>query len=192
VAGIRFGTLPRTSEKIAEANFLPKIVTGDRPPDGPWIPCLRYRVAIDHMRSAFNVGSIIRVVDAVGFESIMLSSWTPGKENGQVRKTAMGCTEWIPQARHQDLGEALIRAKDEGYSVIGIETVSDSFGYAEYPWPDKGVIVLGNEEYGLTEDVLKACDDFVHLPMSGFKNSVNVANAFAVVAFHISSLHNLK
>jgi 23S rRNA (guanosine2251-2'-O)-methyltransferase len=182
----------KSGKGLAEANFLPKVITGDRQPDGPWNPCLRYRVAIDHMRSAFNVGSIIRVVDAVGFESVMLSAGTPGKETWQVQKTAMGCAGWIPQTRHKNLVEALTRVKEEGYSVIGIETVADSFGYAEYPWPGKGVVVLGNEEYGLTEDITKACDDFVHLPMSGFKNSVNVANAFAVIAFHISDIKNWK
>jgi tRNA G18 (ribose-2'-O)-methylase SpoU len=35
--------------------------------------------------------------------------------------------------------------------------------------------------------VLQACDDFVHIPMAGFKNSINVANAFAIIAFHIAS-----
>ncbi len=182
----------KSGKGLAEANFLPRVATGDRKPEGPWNPCLPYRVAIDHMRSAFNVGSIIRVVDAVGFESVMLSSGTPGKETGQVRKTAMGCAEWIPQTKHKDLGKALIRAKDEAYTIIGIETIPDSFGYAEYPWPEKGIVVLGNEEYGITEDVMKACDGFVHLPMSGIKNSVNVANAFAVAAFHISLIRNLK
>ena len=182
----------KSGKGLAEANFLPRVATGDRKPEGPWNPCLPYRVAIDHMRSAFNVGSIIRVVDAVGFESVMLSSGTPGKETGQVRKTAMGCAEWIPQTKHKDLGKALIRAKDEAYTIIGIETIPDSFGYAEYPWPEKGIVVLGNEEYGITEDVMKACDGFVHLPMSGIKNSVNVANAFAVAAFHISLIRSLK
>lgn len=177
---------------LAEANFLPRVFKGDRKPEGPWTPRLSYRVAVDHMRSAFNVGSIVRVVDAVGFESAMLSSGTPGSETLQVRKTAMGCAEWIPQTKHKDLGEALIRAKSEAYTVIGIETIPDSFGYADYPWPDKGIVVVGNEEFGITEDVMKACDDFVHLPMSGFKNSVNVANAFAVIAFHISAIRNLS
>ena len=189
----RFHEHRRKSGKgLAEANFLPRVVTGDNRPEGPWNPCMPYRVAIDHMRSAFNVGSIIRVVDAVGFESVMLSSGTPDKETGQVRKTAMGCADWIPQTKHKDLGGALIRAKQEGYPIIGIETIADSFRYDKYPWPAKGVVVMGNEEYGITENVMKACDDFVHLPMSGIKNSVNVANAFAVVAFHISFILNLK
>jgi len=49
-------------------------------------------------------------------------------------------------------------------------------------------VVLGNEEYGITEDLMKACDDFVHLPMSGNKNSVNGADAFTVIDFHISGV----
>jgi len=179
----------KSGKGLAESRFLPKVSKLDREIKLPWTPIIPYRVAIDSMRSAFNVGSIVRVIDAVGFESILLSGNTPGKENGQVKKTAMGCTEWVPQKKYKNLGYALKRAKKEDYSVIGIETIPDSYSYAEYPWPEKGIVVLGNEEYGISEDVLKACDDFVHLPMSGIKNSVNVANAFAVIAFH---LYNIK
>lgn len=179
----------KSGKGLAEANLLPKVSRGDRRREGPWKPRIPYRVAMDGIRSAFNVGSIIRVVDAVGFESILLSDNTPGKENGQVKKTAMGCTEWIPQRKYKNLDYALKQAKKAGYAIIGIETIPDSLSYAEYPWPEKGIVVLGNEEYGITEDVMKACNDFVHLPMSGIKNSVNVANAFAVIAFHLYT-HN--
>ena len=175
---------------LAESNLLPKVSQGDRDRKGPWKPTIPYRVAMDSIRSAFNVGSVIRVVDAVGFESILLSGNTPGKENAQVCKTAMGCAEWIPQRKSKNLACALKRAKKGSYAVIGIETIPNSLSYAEYPWPEKGIVVLGNEEYGISEDVMKACDDFVHLPMSGIKNSVNVANAFAVIAFHIYTTKN--
>ncbi len=181
----------KSGKGLAESNFLPKVSSGDRKPEGPRNPGIPYRVAIDNMRSAFNVGSIIRVIDAVGFELILLSSGTPGKENGQVRKTAMGCAEWIPQTKHKDLASALNRAKKDNYSIIGIETIADSSVYDKYPWPPKAVVVLGNEEYGISEDVMRVCDDFVHLPMSGIKNSINVANAFAVIAFHIRAVKNL-
>lgn len=178
----------KSGKGLAEANFLPKVARGDREIEGPWSPAIPYRVAIDHMRSAFNVGSVLRVVDAVGFESVLLSDRTPGSENVQVIKTAMGCTRWIPQRKYKHLHRALSRAKKDGYSVIGVETIPDSCTYSEYPWPCKGIVVVGNEEFGISEDVLKVCDDFVHLPMSGLKNSVNVANAFAVIAFHIAAL----
>ncbi|MEJ2111614.1 MAG: hypothetical protein P8Z37_17235, partial [Acidobacteriota bacterium] len=82
---------------LSEANFLPEVSRGDRVHKGPWKPGIPYRAALDSMRSAFNVGSIVRVIDAVGFESVLLSDNTPGFENGQVVKTAMGCTRWVPQ-----------------------------------------------------------------------------------------------
>lgn len=174
---------------LSEPNFLPHVSRGDRTAGGAWKPSILYRVALDNIRSAFNVGSVVRVVDAVGFESVLLSAKTPGKENLQVVKTSMGCAGWIPQKKYVRLQTALKRAKSEEYSVIGIETIHDSSVYTEFPWPEKAVVVLGNEEYGITEDVLAVCDDFVHLPMRGYKNSVNIANAFAVVAFHIAALH---
>lgn len=177
----------KSGKGLAEANLLPKVSRGDRERKGPWKPRTSYRVAVDGVRSAFNVGSIIRVVDAVGFESVLLSGNTPGKEHLQVRKTAMGCAEWIPQRKVQKLAYALKRAKEAGYAVIGIETIPTSFAYDRYSWPEKGIVVLGNEETGISEDVMKVCDDFVHLPMSGIKNSINVANAFSVIAFHIST-----
>jgi 23S rRNA (guanosine2251-2'-O)-methyltransferase len=180
----------KSGKGLAEANFLPKVSRGDREIEGPWSAAIPYRVALDRTRSAFNVGSVLRVVDAVGFESVLLSDRTPGPENVQVIKTAMGCTRWIPQRKYKHLPNALSRVKKDGYSIIGVETMPDSHTYSEYPWPSKGIVVLGNEEFGISEDVLKVCDDFVHLPMWGLKNSVNVANAFAVIAFHIAALKN--
>jgi len=187
----RFHEHQRLSGKgLSEANLLPKVSRGDRVRRGQWVSLINYRVALDSMRSAFNVGSILRVIDAVGFESVLVSGNTPGRENHQVVKTAMGCAEWIPQKKYRNLKYALARAKREGYSIIGVETIPEACCYSEYPWPGKGIVVLGNEEYGISEDVLKVCDDFVHLPMHGLKNSINVANAFAVIAFHIAAVRN--
>lgn len=171
---------------LSESNLLPKIITGDS--DKPWKPKLLYKVALDNLRSAFNVGSIFRLIDAVGFESVVMSEKTPGKENLQVKKTAMSSSEWVPEEKGLDLANTLEKQKLNGYHIIGVETVKGSTSYLDFPWPKKGIVVVGNEEYGLSNNVLKTCQNYVHLPMSGKKNSINVANAFAVVAFHICSL----
>lgn len=171
---------------LAEHNFLPRVHSGDKKTDTPWRPSVTYKVALDNIRSAFNVGSIIRLVDAAGFEAVMLGGMTPGIANQQVVKTAMGCTAWIPQEIHSDLSAALTVQKKLGYSIIGLETVETSPNYLEFAWPQRGVLVLGNEEYGISQAVMKLCDAFVHLPMQGNKNSVNVANAFAITAYQIA------
>ncbi len=171
---------------IAEHNLLPRVQKGDRIEDYEWNPKLNYKVALDNLRSAFNVGSIFRTTDATGLESVIIGGTTPGIENQQVVKTAMSCTEWIPQESALDLSTALNVHKENGYTIIGLETVDGSQTHWQFNWPEKGVVVLGNEEYGISQKVLQCCDSFVHLPMQGKKNSVNVANAFAVIAFQIA------
>ena len=173
---------------LAEHDLLPNVLKGDAFTGQPWIPRIPYRVALDNLRSAFNVGSIMRLLDATGFESVTMTLKTPGLENRQVEKTAMGAAGWIPQIKTERMPADLTDLKDRGYRIIGVETVEDSASYLNYPWPQQGVVVMGNEEYGISESVLHTCDDFVHIPMAGHKNSINVANAFAVIAFHICAL----
>jgi len=149
------------------------------------IKTLDYHIAIDRFRSLFNVGAIFRNCDAAGFRSIILGN-TPGGENSSVQKTSMGASSWVYSEKTDDLSSTLMDKKSNGYAIIGIETVKASENYVTFNWPEKAVIVLGNEEYGISRHVLKICDCFVHIPMFGKKNSINVANAAAVIMFHVS------
>lgn len=139
-------------------------------------------IALDGLRSLFNVGSIFRVCEAAGFSSVILGN-TPGKENARVKKTAMGAHNWIQQEDTCDLVQTLIQKKENGYKIIGIETLTDACPYNEFKWQQKTIIVLGNEEYGISSHVMAACDEFVRIPMYGNKNSINVANTAAVICF---------
>ncbi len=171
---------------LAEHNLLPRIRQGDDISNLEWHPPVPYKVALDNIRSAFNVGSIFRTVDAAGWDSVIVGGTTPGYDNQQVVKTAMGCTQWIPQVSTNHLADTLLEEKLSGCTIIGLETAEGSRNHLEFKWPKKGIVVLGNEEYGISQRTLQVCDKLVHLPMQGKKNSVNVANAFAIVSFHIS------
>ncbi len=176
-----FGVIPK------EHDFLPKVLEGDSGDKGPWEHSVPYSIALDGLRSVFNVGSIFRICDCAGFQSIILGK-TLGNEHSGVKKISMGASEWIPHEKTDNLAVYLQKKKDAGIPVIGVETVEGSQSYTDYNWKQKGIVVFGNEEYGLSKDVLKVCDDFIHIPMSGRKNSLNVSNAISVIAFHIRSI----
>lgn len=169
---------------LKESDFLPKVLTGDETTDRPWEGQLNYIVALDNFRSAFNVGSIFRTTDASGFQSVVLGGKTPGPDHNQVRKTSMGSTNWIPGRVEKNLAAHLA---DASVPVIGVETVENAQNYHTFNWPESAILVLGNEEYGLSQEVMAECDHFVQIPMYGRKNSLNVSNAFSVIAFHIHS-----
>lgn len=149
------------------------------------IKTLDYHIALDGFRSLFNVGAIFRNCDAAGFKSIILGN-TPGGENASVKKTSMGASSWVFSEKTDDLSLTLMDKKNNGYAIIGIETIQTSENYNSFNWPKKAVIVLGNEEYGISRHVLRICDYLVHIPMFGKKNSINVANAAAVIMFHVA------
>jgi tRNA G18 (ribose-2'-O)-methylase SpoU len=77
--------------------------------------------------------------------------------------------------------------KQEGYPVVGVETIRSSLPFSDFDWPASGIVVFGNEEYGISTPVRNVCDTFVHIPMFGHKNSLNVACAVSAIAFRITA-----
>lgn len=177
------GLVPR------DYNLLEKVTAQDLTAQDHLTVGFDYHIALDGLRSLFNVGSVIRTCDAAGFKSVILGN-TLGDEHPSVRKTAMDACKWVKQTRTADLAVTLTHQKSLGYPVIGIETIRNSRSFGEFSWPSKGILVFGNEEYGISSSVLKTCDAFVHIPMFGRKNSINVASAVSVVAFQIA--HHLS
>lgn len=157
--------------------------------DDTLFPChhqnFNCHLALDGLRSLFNVGSIFRTCDAAGFKSIILGN-TKGKEHPGVKKTAMGSHKWIEQEKTQDLAQTLLEKKEKGFRIIGVDTIKDALPFYDMPWEDNTILVFGNEEYGISSHVRRVCDDFVHIPMYGKKNSLNVANAVAVICFNVA------
>jgi len=142
-------------------------------------------LALDGLRSLFNVGSIFRTCDAAGFASIILGN-TMGKEHPGVKKTAMGSYKWVEQEKTMDLAQTLLEKKEKGFRIIGVETIKGALPFYDMSWQDKTILVFGNEEYGISSHVRTICDAFVHIPMVGKKNSLNVANAVAVICFNVT------
>ncbi|MFH1153245.1 MAG: TrmH family RNA methyltransferase [Pseudomonadota bacterium] len=179
------GIRPRDPDLLLEVDY------GDRNTTGPFVPCFDYHLALDGFRSLFNVGSVFRICDSAGFRSVILGN-IPDSSNPVVMKTSMGSAAWVPQSRTHDLAGTLLDMKSSGYTAIGLETVRSSTPYLDFDWPLRGIIVLGNEEYGLSSHVLGVCDAIVHIPMFGKKNSINVACAASVIALHVATALDKK
>ena len=91
---------------------------------------------------------------------------------------------------HQTLGIALglyPLAHENGYEIIALETGEDIPSINDVTWPAKGLILLGNEELGISPELMAEATMKVTIPMAGRKASMNVAGAFAIMAFKIRS-----
>ena len=182
---MKMGHFPR------DHDLLPRVITGDKKKGTVSPPPFHYHMALDGLRSLFNVGGIFRTCDAGGFQSLILGN-IPGGHHPTIQKTSMGTSSWMPHQTTSDLAGALLDMKEKGFSIIGIETTENSCSHAVYPWPERAIIVLGNEEYGISSHVMQVCDSFVHIPMLGRKNSINVVSAASVIVFHIGAFFNKR
>ena len=63
-----------------------------------------------------------------------------------------------------------------------METISDGENCNSFTFPKSFTLLFGNEQYGLSDETLAKADHFIHIPLYGNKNSLNVATAFAIMA----------
>lgn len=160
---------------LKEHNLLPNLRVGDHTPKLPFPDIAIY---LDHVRSAYNVGNILRTVEALRIGKVYFSEKTPFIDNEKVQRTAMGAALLVPCFQNVPLSE-LPRP------IIALDTSDAAIALAEFEFPDSFTLILGNEEYGISNEALKEADHIVEIPLFGAKNSINIACAFAIAAAKI-------
>ncbi len=152
---------------------------------------LNLAVIAENIRSAFNVGGIIRTAEALGLERAYLCGYTSTPDDAKTAQTCMGAQNHIAWSKLQNVDEAITAARAEGYSIVGLETAKGAESIGSFRWPERAAILVGNERFGLDPQTLKNVDHIARIPLRGRKNSVNVAIAFALAAQdYISSRHD--
>ncbi len=147
-------------------------VQADQSSDVPYLPISIY---LDNLRSAFNVGSILRTTEAFRLGKVCFAKNTPFADHPKVQKTSMNTFDKVPCERTVDLSSLPT-------PLIALETDPTAPSVFDFKFPVSFTLLLGNEEYGLSEESLKMTSAIVRIPLFGFKNSLNVASAFAIAA----------
>ena len=140
-------------------------------------------VILDNLRSAYNVGNVFRVAEAVRVQEIMACGYTAAPPHEKLKKTARGCDEIVPCTVWPTAADAVLAAKSKGMVVYAVETVEDAPLYWDAQIDFPCAFVFGNEALGVSQNALQHCDAFIRLPALGMKNSINVGNCAAVILF---------
>lgn len=151
----------------------------------------RLAVLLDNIRSAWNVGSILRSADGFGFSHVYVCGITPGPDNDAVSKTSLGAEDSLSWSYHKDAVRLVKGLKAEGWSVYGLEEDARAreIRHADslkHNGPGE-ILIVGNEVTGIDPDLLDLCDSIFYIPMRGEKKSFNVAIAFGIAAYALSS-----
>jgi len=167
---------------LKEHNLLPHIRTGDRTAKCDFPPIAIY---LDYVRSAYNIGSILRTCEALRIGQVHFSEKTPFIDNEKIQRTAMGAAEIVPCFANATL-ETL------PHPIIILDTSEEAIPVSDFIFPPSFTLVLGNEEYGVSDASLKQATYLIEVPMLGAKNSLNIACAFAIAAAEIRKQLSLQ
>lgn len=143
----------------------------------------RLIIVLVSLRSLFNVGSIFRTADALGAEHIYLGGFTGTPLQPKVAKTALGAEKRVPWKKVASMSALIRDLKAEGFRIVGAEKNETSLDIREWKPSGKTALLLGNEERGLSPRILAQCDEVVHLPMAGMKESLNVSVAAGAIGY---------
>lgn len=138
-------------------------------------------IALDRVRDPGNLGTIMRTADAVSAKGIILIDECTDPYSVEAVRASMGAVfnvqiiqtsspdfiDWTKGWSGQIVGTALPASKD----------------YRTANWAAPLILLMGNEQAGLTEDLCKCCSQLIRLPMNGRSDSLNLAVATGICLY---------
>ncbi len=142
-------------------------------------------VALDGIDNPHNQGAILRTCAFFGVEGLIIPG--SGKASAipsSAARMAEGGLEVVPVFTSSDLPSALRDCREQGWFVVGADPgAKETLFNAEIKFP--AVVVMGNEQEGLSSRVKQKCDMVVRVPGKGSLQSLNVSVATGIILAEI-------
>ena len=150
---------------------------------------MKFYLILPDIRSCHNVGAMFRTADACGVDKLFLVGYTATPPKPQIDKVALGAETWIPWEHKKDLKRLIASLKKKGFFIVGLEKNERSIDIAELNLENQKnvVLIVGNEVDGVEAEISALCDEVVHIPMYGKKESLNVSVAAGIAMYSIKT-----
>jgi TrmH family RNA methyltransferase len=148
------------------------------------LPPFRLGVAIVSPQDPGNVGTILRTLDAVGGDVLFIIDGGVESYHPTAVRASMGTLFWKPIV-HASFSEFFDWTRNGKYQLIGTSARAETDYRSlvpKAPW----VLLLGNEQKGLSAGQIAACDVTVSLPMRGRVSSLNLAVAAGILLYALN------
>ncbi|KFO34242.1 Putative methyltransferase TARBP1 [Fukomys damarensis] len=122
-----------------------------------------------------NLGGLCRTCEVFGAAVLVLGSLQCVSDK-QFQHLSVSAEQWLPlvEVKPAQLIDYLQLKKTEGYTIIGVEQTARSSDLAQYCFPEKSLLLLGNEREGIPAKLMQHLDVCVEIPQQGVIRSLNV------------------
>lgn len=138
-------------------------------------------VALDDIQDPGNLGTILRTVDSIGINQILVSKGTADSYNPKVVRSTMGAIFRVRIIECEDLENTLKEIQKHNFEIVvtSLQTKNSIYDI-DYK---KKVIVIGNEANGVEPKIQKIADKKVKIPMLGKTESLNASVATGIILY---------
>lgn len=141
-------------------------------------------LVLDRITDVRNFGAIARTAECTSVNGIVVPIRGGAAVNSDAMKTSSGALNFIPVCRENDLSKAVEELKLSGFQVVACTEKGEGYIY-DVPFTVPTVVIMGSEEDGISESLLRQCDFVSKIPMSGNVSSLNVSVATAIILYEI-------
>jgi 23S rRNA (guanosine2251-2'-O)-methyltransferase len=137
---------------------------------------------LDRVTDVRNFGAIARTAEAAGVHALVIPAKGAAQINADAMKTSSGALNFLPVCREPDLLQTVRDLQASGIQVVGCtEKVGKTIYEVDFTPPT--ALILGSEEDGISDDLLRMADELARIPLRGRVGSLNVSVANGVVVY---------
>lgn len=138
-------------------------------------------IALDGVQDPGNLGTILRTVDSIGLNQIIVTKDTVDAFNSKVVRSTMGAIFRIKIIEVENLSKIIKEMKKHHFKLLVTSLQTENSIYdIEF---NKKIIVIGNEANGVSKEIQDIADEKAKIPMLGKAESLNASVASGIVMY---------
>lgn len=143
-----------------------------------------FLLVLDRLTDVRNFGAIARTAECVGVDAIIIPEKGAAPINSDAIKTSAGALYNVKICKEKNLAHTVDFLQQSGIKVFSATEKAQKSVYEEL-YTEPCAIVMGNEETGISKEVLHHSDEKIKLPMQGKTQSLNVSVACGAILFEV-------
>ena len=141
-----------------------------------------FLLILDRLTDVRNFGAICRTAECAGIHAVILPEKGAAPINSDAIKTSAGAIYNLKICKEKNLAHAVDFLQQSGVQVFAATEKAQKLLY-DVDFTQPCALVMGNEETGISKEVLHHADEKIKLPMEGKTQSLNVSVACGAILY---------
>jgi 23S rRNA (guanosine2251-2'-O)-methyltransferase len=147
-------------------------------------------IILDRITDVRNFGAIARTAECAGIEGIIIGDKGNAPITSDAMKTSAGALNHLPVCRESDLKKSIQFLRDNGVMIVACTEKAEKNIY-DVKFDRPVALIMGSEEDGISDELLKESDELVKIPIKGKIESLNVSVATGVAIYEVVRQKNV-